>query len=134
MKRIAFLWLTFLLCAPLAADPLDPFTFVKQVTQQDGDTIATSQVSVGVCPGTTCPTLISPAVTDKTGRRRRIVNTSAFKVFVGTNTTTLSTTGYVIGESTTTYFFYETYNTAAIYGTAVSTGTVAVMTETNSKP
>ena len=106
------------------------------VSQDDGDTIATTQVSVGVCPGTSCPTLLSAAVTNRGLRRRVIQNSSAFKVYIGSNTTTLSTTGYVIGESTSTSIFsqLETHSTAAIYATAQSTGTVSVLTETNATP
>lgn len=122
------------LVGPAFADSLAPYSFVGQSTQQDGDSIATSQVSVGVCPGTSCPTLLSAAITDKTSRRRVFVNTSSYAVYIGTNSTTLTTTGYKITESTGTSPTFATYNTAAYYAVAVSTGTVAVLKEYNSKP
>lgn len=136
MKRfILFATLIFASSFVLAESYKDWST--TNVSVDDGNTIGTTQVSVGVCPGsaTTCPTLISAAVTNRGLRRRVISNLSSFKVYVGTNTTTLSTTGFLVAETTsTTRNTFETHSTAAIYGVAESTGTVTVITETNSAP
>lgn len=123
-------------------DPINPFAYVSQVTQNDGDTITTTQVSAGVCPGTSCPTLLSAAQTgslngaNKTNRRRCFENLGSTAVFVGTNTITLTSVGYKIGESTSTLSTYCTYDTAAIYGTstALSSSTIAVIQEFNTAP
>lgn len=114
------------------------YQIVQPVTQQDGDTIITSQVSIGVCPGTSCPTLLSApiAITNTSGtqvtRKRVFVNTGGFNVFIGTNTTNLATGGFVMAPSSTTY--YTTFNTASFYATATTTSTVSVITEYNSVP
>lgn len=131
--------LIFVLSISLKADPLMPFKGVQQVTQQDGDTIATSQVSVGVCPGTSCPTLLSSSqsgsnVTSKLNRKRCFVNQSSFSIFIGSNTTTLSTIGFLVTASTGSASVYCSYDTAAFYATASSTGTVGVIQETNGTP
>lgn len=118
----------------LRADPLSPFKWVGQITQQDGDTVGTAQVSVGVCPGTSCPTLLSAAQTGKTSRKRCFVNQSSFSMFIGSNTTTLTTTGFLVTASTGSASVYCSYDTAAFYATASSTGTVGVIQETNSIP
>ncbi len=134
MKRLLLL---ALLCGATGISKAETYSNwqTANVSQDDGDTIATKQVSVGVCPGTNCPTLLSPAVTNRSLRRRVIANSSAFKIFIGSNTTTLSTSGFVLGESTATLFnVMETHSTAAIYAAGQSTGTVAVLTETNSAP
>jgi len=134
MRRLLFLG-SFLLLATFSRAESYKEWQTTNVSQDDGDTITTSQVSVGVCPGTSCPTLIAAAVTNRGLRRRVITNTSAFKVFIGSNTTTLATTGFAIGESTSTLQgVFETHSTAAIYATAQSTATVTVINETQAQP
>lgn len=134
MKRLLLLGLLLGVVGYAGAESYKEWN-TTNVSQDDGDTIATAQVSVGICPGTSCPTLLSAAVTNRGLRRRVIANNSAFKVYIGSNTTTLATTGFAIGESTATLFnVMETHSTAAIYATALSTGTVTVLTETNSAP
>ena len=134
MRKLIFSAFVFLLPFAAHADQLSPYSFVSPVTQQDGDTVSTSQVSVGVCPGSSCPTLVSAAITNKTSRRRIVLNTGSYKVYIGSNTTTLTTTGFQLGESTGTLPSFTTYNTAAIYATAVSTETIDVIQESNSNP
>jgi len=134
MKRLLFLG-SFLFLAAFAGSESYKEWQTTNVSQDDGDTITTSQVSVGVCPGTSCPTLVSSAVTNRGLRRRLIANNGAFKVFIGSNTTTLATTGFVVGESTSTSrAVFETHSTAAIYATAQSTVTVTVINETQAQP
>lgn len=140
--------LLIFLCIPfvLKADQLEPFGYVKQVTQNDGDSVVTSQVSVGVCPGASCPTLISASQTGtlvtligttqalgKTNRKRCFFNASPFQVFIGSNTTLMSSVGYQLSTSTGTNATYCTYNTSAFYAVASSTGTMDVIQETNSQ-
>lgn len=104
--------------------------FVDPVSQVDGDTITTAQVAVGVCPGASCPTLISAAVTDSTLRRRLVQNMSpVFDVYIGSQAVNLVSAGYRLTISTAGAPVYETYGTGAIYGTASSTSTVAVLTQ-----
>lgn len=133
MKRSFVILLLLGLSGLAHADPRK-LGYTQPVTEDDGDTITTSQVSVGVCPGASCPTLISSVTADGTNRRRTISNTGSYKLYIGSNTTTLSSTGYLITESSGTRTDYITWNTAPIYGVAVSTETVVLIRESNAKP
>lgn len=133
MKRFLLLGLLVLSVGIAGAESYTQFGTVN-VSQDSGDTIATTQVAVGVCPGQTCPTLISPAVTNRGLRRRVIINNSASLVYVGTNTITLATSGFAVSASTGGYQRFDTSSTAAIYGVSGTTSTVTVITETYSAP
>jgi len=113
---------------------------VDPVTQQDGDSIVTAQVSVGVCPGASCPATLSapvaitnPSLASVT-RSRTFRNASAFKVFIGSNTTTLTTTGFLLTESTGTASSITVHDTATYYAAAISTGTVTILMNYNLVP
>lgn len=105
---------------------------VHAVSEQSGDAIGTAQVSVGEVGSQSNPFLIQAADTDDTTRLIRIQNIGSFELFVGSNTTTLLTSGYQIGAATSTYSNYVTSSHAAIYGTAIDTTTVSVIREFNS--
>lgn len=135
MRKMLGLFL--LLAAPVMAYENQSLLqqLVAPVTQQDGDTILNASVSVGVCPGTICPTTLSaPPTTNFVLRKRTFINTGSFKVWIGSNTTTLTSTGYLLTEATGTSPSYTTNNSATFYANAVTTGTVAVLTEYNSVP
>lgn len=138
-KTLAALAILGILSVNLKADPLKPFGFIQPVTQNDGDSVVTTQVSCGVCPGSTCPTLLSASQTgtltglNRTSRRRQFVNLGAGQVFIGSSAVNLTTIGYAMGASTSTYPSYSTYDTAAIYCTSGSTVTVTTIQEYNSQ-
>ena len=104
------------------ADPLEPFGFVKQITQNDGDSLTTKQVTV-----TSSGVLISDTQT-KLNRKRVLQNTGNYTVYLGSFSAVGASTGFPLISSTT----YTTYGTGAIYGYASSNSVVAVIQETNS--
>lgn len=110
--------------------------FTSPVTEDSGDTISTTQVTVS----SFTPTLLDVGVSSNTYnvplRRRIFRNVSGVPVFIGTSTPTLTTTGFQVDPTTGTFNNYQTYNTAAFYGMCASvTGcTVDVIKETSANP
>lgn len=145
MKRSYFFLGLFLLAGVVTAQSYRDF-YTDPVSLEDGDTISTFQITVS----TTTTTLIDaaePTVTVPVGtipgrsyRKRTVHNTCAFSVYIGSNTSTLASTGYdLVGSSTSAPSIYTTYNKAGIYGLAhtgagASGCVVTVIRETNSIP
>lgn len=109
------------------------------VSQDDGDTIATSQALTSCtsnCLGT--PLVLSAAITSRGNRRRTFCNTAAFEVYLGTAsaTNTLTTQGFRIHASTGTVPCFTTYSTAAFYGQSIgaSSATVTIIQEKVAAP
>jgi hypothetical protein len=129
--------------------------FVDPVSQNDGDTISTFQITVAT--NTTLIDAAEPTVSytqyngtisftvngdmNRSYRKRTIHNTcTQYSVYIGSNTSTLTSTGFdLVGSSTSAPSLYTTYNRAAIYGQAASGAgaggcVVTLIKETNSVP
>lgn len=138
MKRLLpFLTLLFLVSFVRAESYKDWST--TNVSQDDGDTISTTQATTSCTTGCTGgASLLSAAITNRGNRRRTICNTSAWAVFIGTATVanSLTSTGFRISESTGTASCFQTYSTAAFYGQSVgpSSATVSIIQEKQAVP
>ena len=142
-RKLICLLSVFCLVVPfLRADPLQPFPYVGQVTQNDGDTLQTFQVTCSTA-STVANTLLSASQTvaqgytgtqGKLNRKRTFENLSGFAVYIGTNAFTLNTTGFELFPSTAAPSSYATYNTAAFYcqSLGANSATVGILQETNS--
>ena len=125
--------------------------YVTPVSQADGDTFQTFQVSL--TSGTQAlidavepqaQSLLGNGTTifydlNRSYRKRTITNISTFILYIGTNTNTLNTTGFELLPSTGPGNYYTTYDRGAIYGQCDnSAGTngckVSLIKETNSVP
>lgn len=111
-KYLAFLGL-LLLPAFALADPWD-----AAVSQNAGNYVESYPVTVS---STTATQLIDPTIAIKSANIH-IVNNSAFALWIGTNTSTLLTTGYPVFSSST-YSLGGTY-TGSLFAIA-GTSTVA---------
>lgn len=118
--------LIFVACAavPQATWALDKHDFAKPNTgttvgaQSDGDTFATYSVTCTSYTVTTNPpTQVRAAVVDRSRRRLRAQNRSAFLVNIGTSTTIGTSNTWTLGESTNTATlpYFDTYNSGAFY-------------------
>ena len=137
-KLLPFLFLFLFVSSGKSASLRDFQT--TPVAEEDGDTIATAQVTL---TSFTATAIDSGNTTNSVGevqrvlRRRLVRNMSSSQVYIGTNTVTLNTTGFQIDASTGTINFFSTWNTAPIYGecsAGVSGCTVSIIKETNSIP
>ncbi len=155
MKRNPSFWFKFLPAILLIA--LFSFSIYKKsdaaalrdfqtapVTQEDGDTIKTFQVS---CASFTAATLMTSTTTNgvtlqniRQIRRRTFQNIGGYKVWIGTNTASLATTGYLLNVATmaSTGAVFTTHNTSTFYCLsdpgAPATNAVSVIEEYNSFP
>lgn len=113
--------------------------YTAPVSQEDGDTIVTTQPKSSCTTGCVGPaSLLSAAVTNRSNRKRTFCNVSGFEVYLGTASVQLAldVNGFRLTASTGTYPCYETYSTAAFYGQSVgaSSATVVVIQEKTANP
>ena len=140
-KIVVFLIAVFSVIVLAQAQSYNDF-LTTPVSQEDGDTIGTKQVSVS----STTITLIDAGPTNtpvghpgRDYRKRTIHSTCGFVVYIGSSTVTTSTGFDLVGSSTAFTSRYETHSTAPIYGISQASSSngscvVTVIKETNSIP
>lgn len=139
MKRLLLLLLFLCLAAPVGWSESYRDWSTTNVSQDDGDTLVTTQVKTSCTDGCNGgASLLSAAITNRGNRRRTFCNTTGIAVYLGTATVTntLNTTGFRISESTGTLSCFQTYSTAAFYGQSVggSSATLTIIQEKQAAP
>lgn len=139
MKRLSLLLLALCLAVPTGWSESYKEWGTTNVSQDDGDTITTTQTTTSCTSGCTGgASLLSAAITNRGNRRRTFCNASGFNVYLGTAaaTNTLNSTGFLITESTGTRACFTTYSTAAFYGQSVggSSATITMIQEKVANP